>query len=86
MGWQGSVVGGDYRGGFCEVLPEASSMSGRASARCLRDGPTLVKAGPVSDGSNASVTTHSRRKSVVVQETLSEVTECCKTVSAAASA
>ncbi|KAJ7412423.1 hypothetical protein BTVI_46489 [Pitangus sulphuratus] len=35
----GSV--GDYRGGFCEKLQEASPMSDRANASWLQDGPTL---------------------------------------------
>ena len=33
------VVGGGYRGGFCEKLPEASPMSHKASASWLWDGP-----------------------------------------------
>jgi len=34
------VLGGGYRGGFCEKLPEASPMSDKASASQLQDGPT----------------------------------------------
>jgi len=41
LGLRGEVlVAGDYRGGFCEKLLEASPMSDAASASRLQDGPT----------------------------------------------
>ena len=40
LGLRGKVlVAGGYRGGFCEKLLEASSMSDRANAIWLQDGP-----------------------------------------------
>lgn len=45
------VVGG-YRSGFCEKLPEGSTVSDGANASQLQDGPTTE---PISSGVCASV-------------------------------
>lgn len=41
--WQGFGRGGGYSSGFHEVLPEASSTSGRANVSRLQDGPRPAK-------------------------------------------
>lgn len=49
-------------GGFCEKLPEISSMSHRVmSVSRLQDGPTLAEAEPNSEGGNASGITDLRK-------------------------
>lgn len=44
------LVAGDYRGGFCEKLPEASPVSDRANATGSRTDPPLGTAEPITDG------------------------------------
>jgi len=59
MGLRGEVlVAGGYRGGFCEKLQEASTMSDKSGS--MTD-PLLAKVEPISDGGSASVITELRR-------------------------
>ena len=44
LGGKVLVAGGDYRGGFCEKLWEASPLSDKASASRLQDGPAAGQA------------------------------------------
>jgi len=61
LGLPGKVLAvGGYRGGFCEKLPEASSMSDRIIASSKIDTP-LAKVESISHGSSTSVLTYLRR-------------------------
>lgn len=56
------VAVGEYSSSFCEKLPEAFPVHGRANARQLPDRSTKAKAKPIWNGGNASVITYLTRK------------------------